>query len=499
MNERGKSDSPILPEKLPNKGRGAPRSAEGVEGRGLAKGNPIQQTRSRTQSRRDLQHAVERIRQAARKDRKLRFTALWHHVYSEERLRESYYGLKRKAAPGVDGQTWQDYGENLKENLRDLSERLRRGAYRARPVKRTYIPKRDGRERPIGVTALEDKIVQRAVVKVLEAIYETDFKGFSYGFRPRRSAHDALDALAVGIRWKKVSWVLDADIRGFFDAISHEWLVKFMGHRIGDRRVIRHIRKWLKAGVMEEGKLKPIEEGTPQGGSVSPLLANIYLHYTLDLWADQWRHRHAKGEVIIVRYADDVVFGFQYRSEAEKFLEALRSRLGRFNLQLHDDKTRLIEFGRFAEKSRRRKGKGKPDTFDFLGFTHICGLNRNGKFIVLRHSIRKRVRAKLKEIKRELRRRMHASIPNLGKWLRAILRGHYNYYGVPRNGRAMNAFRYFLGRLWFRTLRRRSQKTRINWERMQRIIKRWLPYPTIRHPYPEQRLRVFTQGRSPVR
>ncbi len=295
MNERGKSDSLIVPEKPPNKGCGAPRSAEGVEGRGLAEGNPIQQPRSRTQSRLDLQHAVERIRQAARKDKKLRFTALWHHVYSKERLRESYYGLKRKAAPGVDGQTWQHYGENLEENLRDLSERLRRGAYRAKPVKRTYIPKRDGRERPIGVTTLEDKIVQRAVVKVLEVIYETDFKGFSYGFRPGRSAHDALDALAVGIRFKKVSWVLDADIRGFFDAISHEWLIKFIEHRIGDRRVIRHIRKWLKAGVMEEGKRMPSEEGTPQGGSVSPLLANIYLHYALDLWADQWRRKQAKG------------------------------------------------------------------------------------------------------------------------------------------------------------------------------------------------------------
>jgi RNA-directed DNA polymerase len=299
MNERGKSDSPILPRKLLNKGCGLPRSEEGVEERGLAKGNPIQQIRSRTQSRKDLQQAVERIRQAARKDRELRFTALWHHVYTEGRLRESYYGLKKKAAPGVDGQTWQYYGKNLEENLRDLSERLRRGAYRVRPVKRTYIPKRDGRKRPIGVTALEDKIVQSAVVKVLEAIYETDFRGFSYGFRPKRSAHDALDALAVGIRWKKVNWVLDADIRGFFDAISHEWLIKFMEHRIGDRRVIRHICKWLKAGVMEEGKLKPTEEGTPQGGNVSPLLANIYLHYTLDLWADQWRHRRAKGEVIV--------------------------------------------------------------------------------------------------------------------------------------------------------------------------------------------------------
>lgn len=499
MNERGKSDSPIVPEKLSNKGCGALQPAEGVEERGLAKGNPIQQTKSRTQSRRDLQHAVERIRQVARKDRRLRFTALWHHVYNENCLRESYYGLKRSAAPGVDGETWQHYGENLEENLRGLSKRLRRGAYRAKPVKRTYIPKGDGKERPIGITALEDKIVQRAVVKVLEAIYETDFKGFSYGFRPKRSAHDALDALAVGIRWKKVNWVLDADIRGFFDAISHEWLVKFVEHRIGDRRVIRHIRKWLKAGVLEEGKVVPIEEGTPQGGNVSPLLANIYLHYVLDLWADQWRHRQAKGEVIIVRYADDIVFGFQLRSDAERFHEALKNRLGRFNLQLHDDKTRLIEFGRFAEKSRRRQGKGKPHTFDFLGFTHICGLTRNGKFMVLRHSIRKRLRAKLKQIKTELRRRMHLSIPELGRWLRAVLRGHYNYYGVPGNGRAMNAFRYFIGKLWLRTLRRRSHKTRIIWARMQRIIKRWFPYPTIKHPYPEQRLRVITRGRSPVR
>ena len=499
MNERGKSDSPILPGKRPNKGGGAPRPAEGVEGRGLAEGNPIRQNRSRTQSRKDLQRALERIRQAAVKDRKAVFTALWHHVYDVERLRESYYGLKRKAAPGVDGETWQHYGENLEENLRDLSGRLRRGAYRARPVRRTYIPKADGRQRPIGITTLEDKIVQRAVVVVLEAIYETDFRGFSYGFRPRRSAHDALDALAVGTRWKKVSWVLDADIRGFFDAISHEWLIKFMEHRIGDRRVIRHIGKWLKAGVMEEGKRMPSEEGTPQGGSVSPLLANIYLHYALDLWADQWRRKQAKGDVIIVRYADDIVFGFQYRSEAVKFLEDLRARLGKFNLELHDKKTRLIEFGRFASENRKCRGKGKPETFDFLGFTHICGRNRNGKFIVLRHTIGKRLRAKLKELKRELRWRMHEPIPEVGRWLRAVLLGHYRYYGVPNNGRAMNAFRFLVGKLWFRTLCRRSQRTGLNWERMSRLIKRWLPWPKIQQPYPEQRLRVFTQGRSPVR
>jgi group II intron reverse transcriptase/maturase len=499
MNERGKSDSLIVPGKLPNKGCGALRPAEGVEGRGLAEGNLFQQTRSRTQSRRDLQHALGRIRQAARKDKKLRFTALWHHVYNEERLRKAYFSLKRKAAPGVDGETWQHYGQNLEENLRDLSERLQRGAYRAKPVKRTYIPKADGRQRPIGVTTLEDKIVQRAVTEVLGAIYETDFKGFSYGFRPGRSAHDALDALAVGIRWKKVSWVLDADIRGFFDAIDHEWLVKFVEHRIADRRVIRHIRKWLKAGVMEEGKQLPTEEGTPQGGSISPLLANIYLHYVLDLWAAQWRRKQAEGDVIIVRYADDVVFGFQYRWEAERFLADLRERLRKFNLELHEDKTRLIEFGRFAAKNRKRRGEGKPESFNFLGFTHICGRDRNGKFVVLRHTMRERLRAKLRAIRKELKQRLHMPIPVIARWLRSVLRGHYNYYGVPRNGRALNALRFYVGRLWFKCFYRRSQRTRSNWERLNRLIKRWLPYPKIRHPYPEQRLRVFTQGRSPVR
>jgi group II intron reverse transcriptase/maturase len=497
-NERRKSDSPILPEKLPNKGWGAPQPAEGVEGRGLAKGNPVQQTRSRTQSRKGLQQALERIRQAAHKDKKLQFTALWHHVYNVGRLRQSYYRLKRKASPGVDGQTWQHYGENLEENLRDLSARLRRGAYRAKPVKRTYLPKEDGRQRPIGVTALEDKIVQKAVTEVLEAIYEADFKGFSYGFRPGRSAHAALDALAVGIRWRNVSWVLDADIRAFFDTIDHEWLIRFIEHRIGDRRVIRHIVKWLKAGVMEEGRKLLMEVGTPQGGSISPLLANIYLHYVLDLWVEWWRRR-TEGEVIYVRYADDAVYGCQHRSDGERFLKELAERLRKFNLELHKDKTCLIEFGRFAAGSRKRRGEGKAESFNFLGFRHTCGLTRNGTFIVLRHTIRKRLRAKLREIKRELRRRMHLPIPEVGQWLRTVLRRHYNYYSVPNNGRAMNAFRFYVGRLWYRTLRRRSQKARIKWDRMARVIKRWLPYPKIQHPYPEQRLRVFTQGRSPVR
>jgi group II intron reverse transcriptase/maturase len=349
------------------------------------------------------------------------------------------------------------------------------------------------------VTALEDKIAQRSAVEVLGAIYETDFKGFSYGFRPGRSAHDALDALAVGIRYRKVNWVLDADIRGFFDTIDHEWLTRFIEHRIADRRVVRHIRKWLKAGVLEEGKHFSTEEGTPQGGSVSPSLGNIYLHYVLDLWADQWRHKQANGDVIIVRYADDCVFGFQHRSEAEKFLRELRKRLGEFNLELNEHKTRFIEFGRFAAENRDRRGKGKPETFEFLGFTHICGRSRNGKFIVLRHTIRKRMQAKLKELKQELRYRMHFAIPHVGRWLGSVLLGHYRYYGVPNNGRAIGAFRHYVTRLWFKMLRRRSQRTRVNWERMSRLVKRWLPNPKIQHPYPEQRLRVFTQGRSPVR
>jgi RNA-directed DNA polymerase len=499
MNGRGKSDSLIVPRKFPNKVRGAPRTAEGMEGRGLAKGNPDQQTRFRTQGRGDLRHALRRIRQAARKDKRIRFTALWHHVYRVERLREAYYKVKRNASPGVDGETWRSYGENLEENLWVLSQRLRQGAYRAKPVKRVYIPKGDGRQRPLGITVLEDKIVQRAVTQVLEEIYETDFKGFSYGFRPGRSAHDALDALAVGVTRKKVSWVLDVDIRGFFDTIDHEWLTKFVEHRVVDRRVVRHIRKWLKAGVLEEGMQRPTEEGTPQGASVSPLMANIYLHYVLDLWAAWWRKKRAHGEMIIVRYADDVVMGFQHRSDAEVFLEELRQRFGKFNLTLNEDKTRLIEFGRFAAENRKRRGEGKPESFEFLGFTHSCSRTRNGKFVVLRHTARRRMRAKLKEIKEELRQRLHSSIQEIGRWLQSVLRGHYRYYGVPRNGRALNAFRHFVTRLWFRASRRRSQKSRINWKKMDRLTKRWFPYPKILHPYPWQRVRVTTQGRSPVR
>jgi len=501
MDGGGKSDRPIVPGKPSNKGRGAPRPAERVEGRGRAKGNPSQQTKSRTQSRNDLQQKLERVRQAARRDKGLRFTTLWHHVYDVERLREAYFSLKRKAAPGVDGRTWRQYGEELESNLQDLSCRLQRGAYRAKPVRRVYIPKADGRQRPLGVPVLEDKIVQRATVEVLNAVYETDFLGFSYGSRPRRSQHQALDALAVGLHTKKVNWVLDADIRGFFYTIDHGWLVKFIEHRIADQRVVRHVKKWLNAGVLEDGKRIRKEEGTPQGGSVSPLLANIYLHYVFDLWIQRWRRKRAHGDVITVRYVDDFVVGFQYRSEAEQCLAELRERFREFGLELHPDKTRLIEFGRFAADNRRGPGGGgaKPETFSFLGFTHICDRTRKGKFIVLRQTERKRMRAKLRELKQELRRRLHHPVPEVGQWLRAVVRGHFQYFGVPRNGPALMLFRHQVAVLWIRSLRRRSQKHRVTWKRMGRLFSCWLPTARIYHPYPEQRLCVNTRGRSPVR
>ncbi len=498
MNGTRKSDSFVVPEKPPNKSCGAPQTAEGVEGRRLTKGNPGRQTKHRTQSRESLQQALDRIRQAARRDKQQRFTALWHHVYDVERLNKAYEGLNRKGAAGVDQVTWQEYGEGLEENLEDLSGRLQRGAYRARPVRRVYIPKSDGRQRPLGVPALEDKIVQSATAEVLNAVYEQDFVGFSYGFRPGRSQHNALDAVSVGIMRRKVSWVLDADIRGYFDAIDHEWLIRFVEHRIGDQRVIRHVKKWLKAGVLEDGKVTRGDHGTPQGGSISPLLANIYLHYVFDLWIQAWRER-AKGDVIVVRYADDFVVGFQHRHEAEGFMDELRERLAEFGLELHPDKTRLIEFGRFAASNRQQRGEGKPETFDFLGFTHICGKKRSGKFQVVRLTMKKRFRAKLKELKVELRRRLNRPLPEVGKWLKAVLNGYFGYHAVPGNSQILWAFRYHVGRLWFRALKRRSQRSRLTWERMERIIDRHLPRPRILHLYPGQRLRVTTQGRSPVR
>ena len=490
MYEHGKSDNPIVPKKFSNNGCDASQLAERIEGRGLTKGNSFQKAKCRTQSRESLQSALERIRQAAAGDNKLRFTSLWHHVYNIERLREEYFNIKRQASAGVDDKTWQEYGEGLEDNLQDLSNRLKGGAYRAKPVKRVYIPKPNGRKRPIGITTIEDKIVQRATTTVLDAVYEADFKGFSYGFRPGRGAHNALDAITVGILKRKVDWVLDADVCGFFDAIDHKWLIKFIEHRIGDQRVIRHIKKWLNAGVLEEGRLLQTKEGTPQGGSISPLLANIYLHYVFDLWADQWRKQHARGHMIMVRYADDIVAGFQYKSDAMRFRNDLRDRFHKFNLELHTQKTRLIQFGRFAAERRAAKGKGKPETFDFLGFTHICAKSSKGKFLLLRLPMRKRVQAKLREIKEQLKIRRYTSIPEMGHWLHSVVSGWYRYYAVPNTSRYLGKFRRRVAWLWFRALQRRSQRSRMTWRRMYKLIAIWLPKPRILHPYPQARLQV---------
>ena len=490
MNGHGQSHRPVVPAKSPNNA-GEP-GAEGMEGSGLAKGNPGQQNAPRTQSRVGTPSALDRVRAVAERDKQVRFTALLHHVYNLDRLRAAYFGLKREAAPGVDGETWRHYGEALGANLRELAERLKRGAYRAKPVRRAYIPKADGRQRPLGIPVLEDKIVQRATVEVLNAIYEADFLGFSYGFRPGRSPHDALDALYAGLLTKKVNWVLDADIRGFFDAIDHGWMVKFLEHRIADRRVVRLIQKWLNAGVLEDGTRTWSETGTPQGGSVSPLLANVYLHYVFDLWVQRWRRTQAHGDVIVVRFADDFLVGFQHRADAERFLADLRERFAKFGLELHPDKTRLLEFGPYAAENRRGAGRGKPETFDFLGFTHICGKKRNGRFTVLRQTMRKRVRAKLREVKAELRRRWHDPIPRVGAWLRTVVGGHIRYYGVPMNGWALYMFRWQVGWLWRRALARRSHKGRVSMERMQRLLDRWLPPARVCHPYPLRRLGVVT-------
>ena len=497
MNGHGKSDNLVVPTKPPNKA--AEPAAEVVEGSGLTKGNSREGQESRTQCRPNSPDGIERVRQAARKDRKQKFTALLHHVHDIERLRAAYFALKRNAAAGIDGETWQHYGEHLEENLRELAACVKRGAYRAKPARRTYIPKADGRQRPLGVPVLEDKILQRAVVEVLNAIYELDFVGFSYGFRPGRSAHQALDALTVGIETRRVSWVLDADIRDFFGTLSHEWLVKFIEHRVADRRVVRLIRKWLRAGVLEDGRRICSEVGTIQGGSISPLLANIYLHYVFDLWVQRWRRTQAQGDVVAVRFADDFVVGFEHRHEAEQFLAELRERFAKFGLTLHPDKTRLIEFGRFADHNRRGRGDGKPETFNFLGFTHSCGKTRKGWFTVLRQTMRKKWQAKLIEVKAELKRRLHDPVPEQGAYLRSVVLGHNRYYGVPRNGPSLAAFRNALTRLWRAILMRRSQTARVPWTRMTLYVTRWLPTPRICHPYPNQRLAFATQGKSRMR
>lgn len=493
----GKSDSPVVPTTQPNKA--GQTVAEAVEGRGLTKENAIQTDTSRTQSRtNDVPSGLDRVRQAAKGNKQERFSALLHHV-TVDQLKKAFYAVRRNAAPGTDGVTWRQYEEDIEENLRNLDARLHQGAFRAKPSRRAYIPKADGQQRPLGIASLEDKVAQRAVADVLNAIYEGDFLGFSYGFRPGRQAHVALDALAVGIRTKKISWVLDADIRGYFDAINHDWLMRFLEHRIADRRLLRLIKKWLKAGVIENGTWSP-NDGSPQGASISPLLANVYLHYVLDLWVQQWRGREAKGDVIIVRWADDFVIGFQHETDGRRFLKELHDRFRKFSLVLHPEKTRLIRFGRFARRDAKRfDRKSKPETFDFLGFTHYCGENRNGKFMVCRTTMRKRLTATLKAVKLQLRKRMHDDIKSQGRWLASVVRGYYQYHAIPGNWKAIGTFRTQVGRLWYRTLRRRSQRKKLNWERMTKITDNWLPPARILHPYPEQRLAAIIRGRSPVR
>lgn len=496
MNIRGKSDDSIVPANLSNKATRV--AAETGEGRGSAKENTGQQNALRTQSRAGVPNALERMREKARKDKKLRFTALLHHV-SLDQLKAAFFALKKKAAPGADGVTWEAYRINLEGNLQDLHGRLHRGAYRASPSRRAFISKADGRQRPLGIATLEDKIVQRAVAEVLNAIYEADFLGFSYGFRPKRNQHQALDALAVGIFRKKVNWVLDADIRGFFDAINHEWLRRFLEHRIADRRILQLIQKWLRAGILQDGVKIQSDQGSPQGATISPLLANVFLHYVFDLWVESWRRRCATGEVIVVRYADDLVLGFQRRADAVKFQAELERRLAKFGLELNSEKTRLLQFGVFATKSRQEHGEGKPETFDFLGFTHICGRSRKGRFLLLRLTSKKRMRATLRALREGLKKRRHLPLPDQGVWIRQVLQGYFAYYAVPTNSMRLDSFRTQIIRSWLQALRRRSQRTRMTWKRMIPLAEKWIPRVRVLHPWPAQRFDARIQGRSPVR
>lgn len=487
MHDREKSDSPIVASK-PTNGGGRPQP-EPVERRGEAEGNAHQPSMLRTPSRDGVTAGLERVRTAARLKKEERFTALLHHV-DVDLLRDVYSWLKRDAAAGVDGVTWDDYGVDLDRRLADLHARIHRGSYRAQPSRRQYIPKPDGRLRSLGVAAMEDKVVQRAVAELLNAIWEEDFLGFSYGFRPRRSQHDALDALAVGIEARAVNWVLDADIAGFFDAVSHDWLIKFVEHRIGDRRVIRLIRKWLKAGVMEDGQVKATEAGTPQGAVISPLLANLYLHHVFDLWAERWRRREATGDMIIVRYADDIVVGFQHEADAKRFWVEMAQRLAKFALTLHPDKTRLLEFGRHAANDRDGRGLGKPETFDFLGFTHICARSRAGRFQLRRRSRRDRMRVKLREIRDALWQHRHAPLDEQGSWLQQVVRGVFAYHAVPTNSAALSEFRRVVTWHWLRALRRRGQRDSTSWATINRLAERWIPRPRILHPWPNMRFAV---------
>lgn len=488
MHGYGQSDGPVVPANPPN----STEVGEAGEERGPTKGNTDSETVAGRGAGVGLSSGLDRVRQVARRDSQARFTALLHHV-DLELLWRAYRELNPNASPGVDKMTWQEYGIGLEARLRDLLGRVQQGRYRAVPARRAYIPKADGRMRPLGIASLEDKIVQRAVVEVLNAIYEVDFKAFSYGFRPRRSPHSALDALYVGLQQKRVNWVLDADISDFFGSLDHDWVRKFLRHRVADSRVLRLIDRWLTVGVVENGEWTRSEKGSPQGASLSPLLGNIYLHYVFDLWADHWRKTRAEGDVIISRFADDFVVGFEDEQEARQFLDELRERFAQFGLQLHPDKTRLIEFGRHAAWRRARRGERKPDTFDFLGFTHICARSRKGRFWIKRITIAKRMRDKLHAVKAELRRRRHQPVKEQAQWLRAVIQGHFNYYAVPGNTTAIRQFRTLVVRHWLRSLRRRSQRgRRLNWARMNRYVDSWLPPVRIIHPFPNERLTANT-------
>src|SRR5579863_2765412 len=480
----------------PNKGGQLP--AEAGEGRAQMKENTGQSRMLPTQSGKGMSQGLSGVRKAARERKQERLTSLLHHL-SIDVLRDSFYALQRQASPGVDGMRWVEYESGLEDRLTDLHSRVHRGTYRAQPSRRVYIPKADGRQRPLGIAALEDKIVQQAVVTVLNEIYETDFRGFSYGFRPGRNPHQALDALNAGLQKKRVNWILDADIKGFFDHVSHEWLLKFIGHRVADNRMIRLIQKWLKAGVSEEGEWSETTVGTPQGAVASPLLANVYLHYVFDLWAEKWREKVAHGDVIIVRYADDLVAGFQHQADAERFLGDFQERLAKFGLEIHPEKTRLIAFGRFAASDCRKRGKGKPETFAFLGFTHYCGTNSKGHFVVWRRTLVKRMRAKLHAIKQELRRKMHEPVADVGAWLKRVVDGYYRYHAVPGNLAVLGRFRERLCRYWRHVLRRRSQRRKPDWEQLRPIFDRWIPRPRTLHPYPDKRFDARIQGRSRMR
>jgi len=452
-----------------------------VEGRDRPRESPSEEARVRTQSRVTLPPHLTRVSEAARKDRRARFTALLHHV-DEVALHRAFCRLRRSASPGVDGLTVEHYERNLEGNLQDLCARVHTGRYRPWPVRRAYIPKADGGQRPLGVPALEDKIVQGAVAEVLSAIYEVDFLGLSYGFRPGRGCQQALGALHTALMTQCVNWVLDADFRKFFDSVDHEWLLRMLAHRIADPRVLRLIGQWLKAGVLESGEWQETEQGTPQGAGISPLLANVFLHYVLDLWVHQWRQRTARGRVSLVRYADDFVMGFQYETDARRMLADLRERVAKFGLALHEEKTRLIEFGRLPALDRRRRGRRRCETFAFLGFTHYCGWTRDGRFVVKRQTQSQRLTSKLKALRQDAQQRRHTPIAEQHTWLSQVLRGHYAYFGLPSNFRLLHVFYEQVQRLWFCALRRRSQRG-LTWARFRELLARFsLPRPRITQP-----------------